>query len=154
MDYCFAADRTLGKLAKWLRILGFDTIYESDVSTRGFYSQLDETRILLTRTQKMRKQFSEHRQVFIAGDDLFGQLRQVIDELAINFNESRPFSRCIRCNTPIVAVAKESVYGLVPDYIWETHDEFNRCRQCKKVFWPGSHTERSMEMIRRLYNSK
>ncbi len=154
MDYCFAADRTLGKLAKWLRILGFDTIYESDVSTRGFYSQLDETRILLTRTQKIRKQFSGHRLVFIAGDDLFGQLRQVIDELVINFNESRPFSRCIRCNTPIVAVTKESVYGLVPDYIWETHDEFNRCRQCKKIFWPGSHTERSMEMIKKLFDSK
>jgi len=154
MDYCFAADRTLGKLAKWLRILGFDTIYESDVSTQWFYSQLDETRILLTRTQKIRKQFSGHRLVFIAGDDLFGQLRQVIDELAISLDDSRPFSRCIRCNTPIAAVNKESVYGLVPDYIWETHDEFNRCRQCKKIFWPGSHTERSMEMIRRLYNSK
>jgi uncharacterized protein with PIN domain len=154
MDFSFAADRTLGKLAKWLRILGFDTIFESKGSTEWFYAQLDETRILLTRTEKIRKRFAAHTLVFVASDDLPGQLRQVIDELAISLNDTRPFSRCIRCNTPIVAVDKAAVCGLVPDYVWETHDNFNMCRQCERIFWPGSHTARSMEKIERLFDAK
>jgi uncharacterized protein with PIN domain len=151
MDYCFAADRTLGKLAKWLRILGFDTIFESDVSSQWFYEHLEQERVLLTRIAENRKRFAARSLVFIEADDVYEQLRQVVDELAISMNDSRPFSRCIRCNTPIVAVNKETVYGLVPDYIWETHDEFNRCRRCEKIFWPGSHTERSMEVIKKLF---
>ena len=154
MDYCFAADRTLGKLAKWLRILGFDTIFESDVSSQWFYENLEPERVLLTRIAENRIRFAARSLVFIEADDVYEQLRQVVDELAINHSDSHPFYRCIRCNTPIVAVNKAAVYGLVPDYIWETHDEFSRCRRCEKIYWPGSHTERSMEKIKKLFNSK
>ena len=153
MEYYFAADRTLGKLAKWLRILGFDTIFESDVSSKWFYEHLDQERVLLTRTAKICKQFATQRLVFIEANDLLEQLRQVIDELAITYRDIRPFSRCIQCNTPIIDVGKETVYGRVPDYIWETHDEFHMCRQCEHIFWAGSHTERSKTLIEQLFDS-
>ncbi|UCD79391.1 MAG: Mut7-C RNAse domain-containing protein [Desulfobacterales bacterium] len=152
MNFSFATDRTLGKLAKWLRLMGFDTICETDVSSNWFYEHLDETRVLLTRTGKIRQRFAARRLIFIEANDLFEQLAQVVDDLAITFNEIRPFSRCIECNTPIVNIGKETVYGLVPDYVWETHDNFSLCRQCERIFWRGSHTERSMDRIKRLFD--
>jgi uncharacterized protein with PIN domain len=153
MDFFFAADRTLGRLAKWLRLMGFDTIYESDVSSNWFYEHLDAMRVLLTRTVKIRNRFAGRRLVFIEANQLFEQLAQVIDELAITSKHIRPFSRCIECNTPIIDIAKETVYGLVPDYIWETHDNFSMCRQCERIFWRGSHTEHSMDKIRKLFDT-
>jgi uncharacterized protein with PIN domain len=154
MDYCFAADRTLGKLAKWLRILGFDTIFESDASNQQFYEQLDPERVLLTRTAKIRNRFAAKRLVFIEADDVYEQLQQVIDELAITRKDIRVFSMCLQCNSPTIDVNKQSLYGLVPDYIWQTHDEFHRCRRCERIFWAGSHVERSREKIERLFSSK
>jgi len=154
MNLSFAADRTLGRLAKWLRLLGFDTVYESDVSSNRFYDNLDEMRVLLTRTEKNRSRFCGHRLIFIEANDLFEQLAQVIDELAITESDIRPFTRCIECNVPIIDLPKESVFGMVPDYIWETQDDFSRCRQCERIFWRGSHTERSMDKIKRLFDAK
>ena len=152
MNFSFAADRSLGRLARWLRLLGFDTVYESDVSSKWFYDNIDEMRVLLTRTKKNRSRFSGHRLVFIEANDLFGQIAQVIEELAITASDIRPFSRCIECNLPIIDIPKDCVFGLVPDYIWETHDDFSMCRQCERIFWRGSHTERSMDRIKSLFD--
>lgn len=154
MDISFAADRTLGRLAKWLRLMGFDTVFESETSSDLFYQQLDATRVLLTRTGNIRRRFGDRRLIFIEANDLSEQLAQVIDELAITLNDIHPFARCVECNTPIIDIAKENVYGLVPDYIWETHDNFSMCRKCERIFWRGSHTKRSMDRIKRLFDSK
>jgi len=151
MSLSFAADRTLGKLAKWLRIMGFDTLFESDISNKGFYDNLAPERILLTRTTKIREQFAAKRLVFIKADNLAEQLRQVVDDLAITRQDIRLFSMCLQCNTPIVAVGKAAVYGRVPDYIWQTHDEFSKCSQCDRIFWAGSHVERSRAIIEKLF---
>ncbi len=152
MALCFAADRTLGKLAKWLRILGFDTIFESDASGKSFFAYLNEDRIVLTRTGRIKTQFTAHRLAFITSNCLNEQLKQVIVETGIRSADIRPFSRCIHCNVPIVEVDKNDVSGLVPDYIFETHNEFNTCRQCNRIFWPGSHTKRTMERIEHLFD--
>ena len=154
MKYSFAADRTLGKLVKWLRILGFDTLFESDISNKEFYDNLAQDRILLTRTAKIRKQFAAKRLVFVKADTLAEQLRQVIDDLAITRQDIRMFSMCLQCNSPIVEVGKQAAYGRVPDYIWQTHDEFSKCSQCDRIFWAGSHVERSREMVEGLFEMK
>ncbi len=151
MMLCFAADRTLGKLAKWLRILGFDTIFESDISNKWFYDRLEPERILLTRTVKIRERFAAKKLVFIEADDVYEQLRQVIDELAIVRKDIRMFSMCLHCNSPIVEVDKQALYGRVPDYTWQTQVEFSMCRQCERIYWAGSHVERSREVIERLF---
>ena len=150
MDLSFAADRSLGNLSKWLRILGFDTLFGSDASIRWFIEQLQEGRILLTRTEKIRKLFSDQRLVFIESNAPIEQLKQVIDEFDITAADIRPFSRCIRCNLPVVIIEKEAVYGRVPDYIWETNKVFHACRRCERVYWSGSHTKRSMQRIQAL----
>ena len=153
MNISFAADRTLGRLAKWLRLMGFDTVYESDVSSNRFYANLDENRVLLTRTGKIRRRFAGRRLIFIEANDVFGQLAQTVNELEITSKDVHPFSRCIACNTPVVPIAKEAAFGMVPDYIWETHENFSQCRQCKRIFWRGSHTEHSMIKIRKLFDT-
>ena len=145
MALYFAADRTLGKLTKWLRILGFDTTYEIDVPAELFYEHLEKDRILLTRTGTIKRQFSAHRLVFITSNYLDAQLKQVITEIGICRADIRPFSRCIQCNISIVVVDPDDVYDLIPDYIYETHKEFLKCLQCNRIFWPGSHTKRSLE---------
>ena len=153
MAFCFAADRTLGKLSKWLRILGFDTNFEIDVPAELYYTHLEKDRILLTRTGTIKKQFRTHRLVFITSNHLDLQLRQVITEIGICPTDTRPFSRCIHCNVPILDAAAEDVCGLIPDYIYETHNEFHKCLQCNRIFWPGSHTRRSLETIEHLFDS-
>ena len=154
MNLCFATDSTLGKLAKWLRLLGYDTIYEPDASSRWFYEHLEENRVLLTRTGKIQKKLAAHKMVFIRSDHLEDQLRQVINDIGIHPADIRLFSRCIHCNLPVVDVNKNDIYDRVPGYIWETHDKFHMCRQCGRIYWPGSHTQRSTEKIERLFESR
>jgi uncharacterized protein with PIN domain len=151
MNLCFAAEKTLGKLAKWLRILGFDTLYESDFPNSSLLDLSDPERILLTRTQIIREKISSPNLIFITSDHPFEQLKEVIEALDLKRTDTRPFSRCLRCNTPIEPIDKDSVRNDVPDYIWETHNAFQVCIKCRKIFWPGSHTKRSMNLIKELF---
>lgn len=153
MEYLFTVDRSLGSLAKWLRILGFDTVYESDASDREFFDRFGDGRVLITRTKQIQKAFASHDLVFITSNILVEQLKRVVNLLGIKPGDIRPFSRCIHCNLPIKEVNKRDVWGQVPDYIRETHDAFNRCDQCKRIYWSGSHTERGRDMIKLIFDS-
>jgi uncharacterized protein with PIN domain len=152
MNPCFAAEKTLGKLAKWLRLLGFDTLYEREIAAERFIETLENNRILLTRTQRTKKQLASRKLIFIESDHLEKQLDQVIRELELKAADTRPFSICLQCNVLIVAAQKNSVWGRVPDYIFETHNHFQRCPKCGRIYWPGSHTQRSLEKIRTLFD--
>jgi uncharacterized protein with PIN domain len=149
-EYCFTAERTLGKLAKWLRILGFDTFYGPAVSEKQLINA-DNRRILLTRTQRIRDANLSDECIFIASNDPFEQLREVIQALGITRKDIRPFSRCIRCNASIRRIQKDAVRKMVPDYVWETHDSFRVCVLCQRIYWPGSHTRRSLDIVERLF---
>ena len=147
----FAAEQTLGRLAKWLRLLGFDTLYESEKSSDGFIESLEKDRIVLTRTQRFRTRYGSRRLIFIESDHLEQQLNQVLNEPGISMDQTKPFSRCLQCNVPIIAVEKNSLLGKVPDYIFETQTRFQKCPVCDGIYWPGSHTQRSLEKIRQLF---
>jgi uncharacterized protein with PIN domain len=146
----FAADKTLGKLTKWLRLLGFDTRYASELSSKKIMDTLENDRILLTRTRWVQRQFACRRLIFIDSDHLAQQLKQIFRELDLDVAQTRPFSRCLQCNTLIIPVEKASVWSRIPDYIYEIHDRFQRCPECDRIFWPGSHTRRSLEKIRKM----
>ena len=154
MPPSFTAEKTLGKLAKWLRLLGFDTWYEPERWETKFIETLEKDRILLTRTQRIQHQFASRRLIFIESDHLEQQLSQIFRELGLKAAQTKPFSRCLRCNVPIVAVEKNSLWGKVPDYIFETHDHFQKCVKCDRIYWPGSHTQRSLEKIQQLLRSE
>jgi uncharacterized protein with PIN domain len=152
MNPCFAAEKTLGKLAKWLRLLGFDTFYEPEITAARFIETLENDRIVLTRTQRIKKLLVSTRFIFIESDHLEKQLNQVVRELGLKVADTHPFSRCLRCNIQIVTAEKDSLWGRVPDYIFQTHDLFQKCPKCGRIYWPGSHTQRSLEKIRTLFD--
>jgi uncharacterized protein len=151
-EICFAAEPTLGKLAKWLRILGFDTSCVPGLSTKKNMDSGRKNRILLTRTERVRDGKLPQEYIFITSNNSFEQLRQVIATLGIIYTDTHPFSRCIRCNTRIQPVDKDSVRGNVPDFIWQTRDSFQICGRCRRIYWPGSHTQRSHDIIMRLFD--
>ena len=145
----FAVERTLGRLAKWLRILGFDTSFESE--TEG-HTYIEPGRIQLTRIRDRKKDNISERRIFITSDHYIEQLKQVLQTLKIDPLELRPFSRCIRCNHLIEVADKTDVLGKIPDFIWEAHDMFHICQKCNRIYWPGSHTQRCLDNIQRLFH--
>ena len=147
----FAADASLGKLAKWLRLLGFDTFYSQNISSDKFI-EFGKNRILLTRTERIRVQNRSYKLIFIQSNDPFEQLKEVIQALGLALGDTHPFSRCIRCDSLIHPVDKDTVRDRVPDYIWETYETFQRCNQCKRIYWSGSHTKRCRETIEKLFD--
>ena len=147
---CFAAEKTLGRLTKWLRLLGFDTRYESEEAGKKFIETLEKNRILLTRTRRIQNQFASRQLIFVESDHLAQQLNQIFRELSLKASQTRPFSRCLQCNAPIAMVEKASILGQVPDYIFETQDRFHKCTECDRIYWRGSHTRRSLEKIQQL----
>ena len=144
----FVAEDTLGRLAKWLRMLGFDTVYERE----PFAKQVQSSgRIRLTRTREVFQKDRSGPVLLIHSDRYMEQIRQVIEILHLNLEDIRPFTRCIRCNASIRSTDKHTVFGQVPDYVWETNDTFRQCIECNRIYWPGSHTKLSMDRIRSLF---
>lgn len=149
-EFRFTAEMTLGKLAKWLRILGFDTVYAANVTGETLIYTA-RGRILLTRTKRIRNMTIEMERIFITSNHPFEQLREVVLTLGIEKEDIRPFSRCIQCNALIQLIEKNAVRGKVPDYIYETQDTFHTCIHCRRIYWSGSHIQRSHDIIKRLF---
>jgi len=150
MPIKFATEKTLGKLTKWLRMLGFDTCEISD-QLNGMGVGIGHDRFQLTRTRKRFEQLNGNRCFFIQSNEPFEQIKEVIQALGITEKDIKPFTRCLECNILIEPVAKDVVRNEVPDYVWESFDEFQRCGQCRKIYWAGSHIERGMERIKVLF---
>jgi len=137
----FVADRMLGKLARWLRVLGYDTVYLGGAGDEVIQRGLDEGRVFLTRNRRAHPWLKWGRVVVIKADDPREQLREVVRQLHLPLAEEALLNRCLGCNQPLVKVGKEEVRGEVPDYVWKAHGEFRRCQVCRRVFWAGSHAE-------------
>lgn len=151
MALSFYADRTLGRLVKWLRILGFDTVSELD-NPKPDVAHNQIARVRLTRKKTLCKQNLPGHWITIESDHVMEQLRQVINIVPITFDEVDSFSRCLNCNTLLDAVDRASLRHCVPDYVWETAENFNRCPSCQKIYWPGSHHSRIMETVRAFFS--
>jgi hypothetical protein len=146
----FAADRMLGKLAKWLRMLGYDTLYSRTLSDDRFLELAEQGRILLSRNTRIVGKMASNRLIIVRGNDPKMQLKGLVRLLGLRPNPNDFFSRCIVCNGLIEPVEPQDVAGKVPDYIWTGHDKFSECTSCGKIYWPGSHLERSRREIERL----
>lgn len=138
----FVADRTLGRLARWLRILGYDVAYGSNLAGRTAATRARrEGRILLTRDTRLRRDPALPPAVFIRSDRFRDQLREVA--AAVPLRGARAFGRCLDCNRPLVEVAREEARDRVPPYVWETQSRFRGCPGCGRLYWDATH-RRSM----------
>ncbi len=148
----FLADKMLGKLAKWLRLLGYDTTYPaSDKDMALIIAAQLENRILLTRDTHLIKRKDLGDFLFIKSDQVEEQLLEVIKglKLTIPFN-SNLFSRCLLCNTSTIKIDKEKVKGQVPPYVFLTQNDFVYCPSCQKYYWKGTHWQRMREKLKKL----
>jgi len=140
----FVADSMLGKLAKWLRALGFDTHYEHLKSP----GQLDDFAHRGYRVLTRNRRWGEHpAAVWVTGDDPGEQLRGIVTALAITPEEVRLLCRCLRCNSCLELVTRKQVEGRVPDYIFENCTVFNQCPECRRFYWAGSHPSRMAQWL-------
>lgn len=135
----FILTKELGRLVKWLRILGFDTIYFTAKNISSLIiTALREDRIILTRNLRFNSAVGT-KMLQIKDDSVVGQLKQVIQELGLKLAEKNLFTRCIICNSELKTTAKEKVEGRVPEYIFKTQEEFSWCPTCDKIYWSGTH---------------
>jgi len=152
MPTTFAAERTLGRLGKWLRLMGFDTLLESEYPKGAFIRSIGPDRIFLTRTQRLAHSHEGLQTIFIRANDPEEQLAELVRCAVIRPEDIQAFTRCMACNEPIVAVDRQAVHGLAPDYIWHTQANFSTCPKCGRVYWRGTHTERAMKRLKEIFS--
>jgi uncharacterized protein len=138
----FMADAMLGRLARWLRILGYDTAYEKDIPDERLIERvLREDRWLLTRDGYLaQRKVLRGRMTLIASDDLQAQLRQLHLDLKLALEvKHRQGYRCADCNVVLAPISYDEAVPLVPAFVAEQYREFLQCPHCRRVFWPGTH---------------
>ncbi|MGD8415266.1 MAG: Mut7-C RNAse domain-containing protein [Candidatus Latescibacterota bacterium] len=143
----FILDVHLGKLARLLRMLGFDTLYRSDYEDQEIVAiAMTERRIILTRDVELLKANAVTHGFWIRAIVPNEQVGEVLERLDL-YSQIRPFMRCMVCNATIQPVEKEEVLESLPENVREKQDEFFICRGCDKVYWKGSHYQDMMEQI-------
>ncbi|MGH8662373.1 MAG: Mut7-C RNAse domain-containing protein [Burkholderiales bacterium] len=137
----FIADAHLGGLARLLRMLGFDTLFENAYADRHILELLArERRILLTRDRELLKCRDVLRGCFVHARKPEAQLSEVVSRYALA-PHARPFTRCLHCNLMLEAAGPRAVAERVPQPIIERYAEFVRCPGCNRIYWEGSHWE-------------
>jgi uncharacterized protein with PIN domain len=145
----FITDTNLGKLAKWLRILGYDTVSYKGEADRNFLRKAErEGRVVLTRKKDMAARQFAGKLVIVGSDHVQEQLVELMEKLSIAAEPKGLFSICVRCNETLVAVEKEEVAGLVPAFVYDTQNAFRRCPGCKGIFWPGTHIDKALSHLK------
>lgn len=140
----FMADAMLGRLARWLRILGYDTAYAKVISDKALIDQaLGENRWVLTRDGYLaQRKVLRGRHTLITSDQVQDQLRQLRRDLKIDLDMSHPRDyRCADCNVLLTSLSHDDAAPLVPRYVAQQYREFLQCPKCRRVFWPGTHWE-------------
>ena|GEM_PF-258828 len=148
----FVADRMVGKLAVWLRLMGYDTFYRSSITDQELLSMLASSpdRVLISRHSNLVERLEPHRYVFVPMDDPKAQLQYVIRHLGLTPDPSAFFTRCSLCNGLLERVDRSAVAGQVPEYVWTTQEIFSRCRNCGKIYWSGTHVSRFRNKVESL----
>ena len=135
----FLLTRELGRLAKWLRILGFDTAYTSHDNAGAIIIQsLKEDRLILTRNLSLARS-ARVKTLLVESEILKEQIPQILKGLKLAVNSDMMFSRCILCNVELISVEKAKIKGQVPEYVFNTQENFIVCPACKRIYWAGTH---------------
>lgn len=145
----FVADTHLGKLARHLRIAGFDCLWENDYGDEEIVAcSVAQQRIVLTRDLGILKRQAVERGHYVRATESGAQLREVVRAFQLE-DRLRPFTRCRACNVEVRAVAKDAVAERLPPEVRLRFDRFTECPQCGRVYWQGTHFERLEGLLRR-----
>jgi uncharacterized protein with PIN domain len=132
-------DGMLGRLAKWLRLLGYDAAYDNSASDLELARRTRaEGRVLLTRDRELSTRRGL-RTLLIQSEKLEEQVQEVQDAFASS--SPAPLSRCAVCNTELEVVSAADAAPHVPPYVLKTQSEFRRCPGCGRIYWPGTHVQ-------------
>jgi len=143
----FMADAMLGRLARWLRILGFDTAWEAHIADGELVRRaVEEHRVILTRDRALPGEWRVSGVVVVASEEPLVQLRDIVERFDLA-RQARLFTRCSRCNTPLEAASKAEARGSVPPRVWNAQTQFRRCPGCARFYWSGSHTDRMRRVV-------
>ncbi len=137
----FLLDVHLGRLAKLLRMLGFDTLYSNDLDDEAL-SRIahEQRRIVLTRDRQLLKRAVISHGYWVREQNPTDQLIEVIKRFDLGATV-KPFSRCLRCNAMLEPIDKQRIIHSVPEYVAKKYEHFATCPECGRVYWPGSHWE-------------
>ncbi|MBI4296070.1 MAG: Mut7-C RNAse domain-containing protein [Chloroflexi bacterium] len=146
----FIVDNNVGKLAKWLRMMGYDTLFfrghdDSDMVATA----LAQNRVLITRDTHIRERrvasTGELKLVFLDSDEPEVQIRQVVQALKLDTKGS--FSLCLECNEALVERTKEGAKERIPPYVFRTQSQYMECPACHRIYWRGTHWQRMSKKL-------
>lgn len=143
----FVLDAHLGKLAAYMRMLGFDCLYKNDFKDHLLMAlSRNDERILLSKDQSLVYKSGLTRVYEVRATDPRLQLKEILERFDL-YRLIHPFARCMLCNAPLVTAHKGELAGRVPPRVLAVHDEFRTCPACHKVYWAGSHYQRMRQFI-------
>jgi hypothetical protein len=153
----FIVDANVGKLAKWLRILGYDAVFINGLSDDELIRiAINEGRVLLTKDTGIFRRgvvySGELKLILINDDEVKEQLLQVVQ--ALNLDVFEPFSLCLECNQPLVPRDKEEIRDSVPPYVFQTQNQYMQCPSCHRIYWRGTHWQRMREELEKLIEKR
>ncbi len=153
----FIVDHNVGKLTRWLRMMGYDTLFfTGEDDWQMIITALNEGRVILTRdTQVMARGVIANgriRALLIRSDKQEEQISQVVVELKL-VTERDLFSRCLECNTLLEIRTKQEVEGRVPEHVFKTQERFFECSDCHRIYWQGTHWQAMKQKLANLAKS-
>lgn len=139
----------LGRLAKWLRLSGFDTYY----LRQGPFKPIAERTLVTRRSEKPHQPILKGWPAIIRLRENIPekQLKEVFLAAGITRADIRPLTRCSVCNNNLENIPKQDIAGMVPDYVYETQTFFKICPGCARIYWPGTHQDRMNAVLERLF---
>jgi uncharacterized protein len=154
MNCLFVADVMLGRLAKWLRIAGFDVLYSNKFSDDELISISNrEGRILLSRDTRLLIRKSVNNFIYLESENTQDQLKQVLETIRQTCMPSL-LTRCLSCNEALIEASRESVRDRVPAFVYRTQSHFKTCQRCGNIFWAGTHRASVLHILENLLHRR
>ena len=148
----FIADVHLGKLTKYLRMIGFDVYYKNNLDDEEIINiSIKERRAILTKDRGILKRNEVTHGYWVRSIKVEEQVKEVIQRFDLQ-KEMKEFSRCLECNDLLKSIKKETIIEQLPLKVAQTQNEFYQCPSCKKIYWKGTHQQRMLKFVQLLQN--
>lgn len=151
----FIADAMLGRLAKWMRVIGCDVAYYRKIEDAELIAlAATDNRLILTKDNLLIKRRKAKGNFFLVeGNSYKEQLKQVARHFSID-----PYqyflTRCIECNIPLTEIAKENVRDSIPEYVYNSESSFLKCPGCEKIYWPATHKNEIIKTLKEIFKAE